>query len=159
MLCLTGCPSLTVFALTMYLTPASASNRIRSVTSTTTARSPRAPTPRSSAILAISFTAASVNTKSAPWNLTSFLNCALTDAARHHGLSRPIACQIVSLVTHLPDRHLGDRRRKSTKMGRRCVAPGRQESLPQSGDTDQLSGDDEDGSASEFQSQDFQTSL
>ena len=79
MLCLTASPPLTVLSVMTYLTPASTSNSTPSKTSSTTDRSPRAPVPRSRAILAISRTAASVNIKSAPWNLTSFLNCWITN--------------------------------------------------------------------------------
>ena len=75
MLCFTASPPLTVFSVITYLIPASTSNKTPSKTSSTTDRSPLAPVPRSRAILAISLIAASVNTKSAPWNLTSFLNC------------------------------------------------------------------------------------
>ena len=62
----------------MYLAPASTSKRTSSKTSSTTDLNPLAPVPRSRAILAISLIAASVNTKSAPWNRTSFLNCWIT---------------------------------------------------------------------------------
>ena len=79
MLRLTASPPLTVFSVITYLTPASTSNNTPSKTSSITDRSPLAPVPRSKAILAISLTAASVNTKSAPWNLTSFLNCLIND--------------------------------------------------------------------------------
>ena len=75
MLCLTASPPLTVLSVITYLTPASTSNRTPSKTSSTTDLKPPAPVPRFRAILAISRTAASVNTKSAPWNRTSFLNC------------------------------------------------------------------------------------
>ena len=74
MLCLTGSPPLTVFSVTTYLTPASTSNKTPSKTSSTTDLSPLAPVPRSKAV-AISRTAASVNTESAPWNRTSLRYC------------------------------------------------------------------------------------
>ena len=75
MLCLTGSPPLTVLSVITYLTPVSASNSTPSKTSSTTDLNPLAPVPRPKAILAISLTAASVNNRSAPWNLTNFLNC------------------------------------------------------------------------------------
>ncbi len=62
---MTGSPPLTALSVTTYRNPASASNRTPSKTSSTTDRSPLTPVPHSNAIRAISFTAASVNTKSA----------------------------------------------------------------------------------------------
>ena len=79
MLCFTASPPLTVLSVITYLTPASTSNKTLSKTSSTTDRSPLAPVPRSKATLAISLIAPSVNTRSAPWNLTSFLNCWIND--------------------------------------------------------------------------------
>src|SRR5208282_21305 len=48
-------------------------------TASTTELNVLAPVPRSRAIRAISLTAASVNVRSAPWNLLSFRYCAISD--------------------------------------------------------------------------------
>jgi hypothetical protein len=66
MLCLTASPPPTVFSVITYRTPVSTSNKTPSITSSKTDLNALAPVPRSKAILAISRTAASENTKSAP---------------------------------------------------------------------------------------------
>ncbi len=72
MLCFTASPPLTVFSVITYLTPASASNRTPSKTSSTTDLKPLAPVPRSRAILAISLIAASVNNSDSRKNLNTY---------------------------------------------------------------------------------------